>query len=399
MQREVFKMPDIKVAPTIASHKIFSHPERVRSALLDPRHTTPITLDVDPTTSCNSRCPNCTFPDTSRMFLNFDLYRRTVEEASRMGVKAITFTGGGEPTLHPRFMEMVETAKAYGLEVGLITNGLAFSPEIAERALPMLKWVRFSVDAGSPEMYFKTHGLHEKAFAQLTENIKTAGKIKRDRNLNTRLGASYLILGSSMYDAKLAIKLGLAAGLDYLQFKPMQLRDTQILGGYRYDLKVIRDVKGYLESHLTSDLRYLKAEDLDSYNEAFHIYFTRFRPQFLEAGPREYRQSQICFGQRFTTSLAADGRIYGCCHYKYDPDFELGNLHFDSFKAIWGSERRMRFLDGLDPRKRCLQVCKLEGLNELFWENFGGLDAEGILEKMKEIDTQAPVDYPDRNFI
>jgi len=390
-------MPSTIVAPSIVSHKVFMHPERVRSALLDPRHTPPITLDVDPTTTCNSRCPNCTFPDTGRMFLDFDLYKRTIEEVSRLGVKAITFTGGGEPTLHPRFMEMLETAIAYGLGVGLITNGLAFSPELAEKALPLLKWVRFSLDAGSPEMYFKTHGLYEKAFAQLTENIKMAGQIKRNRNLSTRLGASYLILESSIFDATLAIRLGLAAGLDYLQFKPMQLRDTRILGGYRYDLKVIRDVKEYLESHLRSDLRYLKAEDIDNYNEAFHVYFTRFRPQFLEAGPREYRQSPTCFGQRFTTSLAADGRIYGCCHYKYDPDFELGNLHFDSFEAIWGSERRMRFFDGLDPRKRCLKVCKLEGLNELFWENLGGLDAEGILRRMSEM--PAPADYPDPNFI
>lgn len=379
-------MPSTIVAPSIVSHKVFIHPERVRSALLDPRRTPPITLDVDPTTSCNSRCPNCTFPDSGRMFLDFDLYRRTIEEVSRLGVKAISFTGGGEPTLHPRFMEMLECAKAYGLEVGLITNGLAFSQELAERALPLLKWIRFSLDAGSAEMYRKTHGLNEKAFAQLTDNIRMAGQIKRNRNLNARLGASYLILESDPADFRGAVKLGQAAGLDYLQFKPMQLHDSSAKGGYKYDLDVIREVE-----------RHLRPLVSQNYGEAFHVYFTRFCPQLMESGPLEYRQSPTCFGQRFTTSLAADGRLYACCHYKYSPDFELGNLHFDSFENIWGSERRLRFLEGLDPRKSCLRVCKLEGLNEMFWEKFGGLDAGGILKRISEM--PAPADYPDPNFI
>jgi len=369
-------MPNAIIAPTIASHKVFAHPERVRSALLNPRHTPPITLDVDPTTSCNSHCPNCTFPDTGRMFLDFDLYKRTVEEVSRLGIKAITFTGGGEPTLHPRFLEMIETAKAYGLEVGLITNGLAFSREIAERALPMLSWVRFSLDAGSPEMYRKTHGLNEIAFVKLTENIASAVKIKRDQKLNTRLGASYLILEADQADFRKAVELGQAAGLDYLQFKPMQIHDLSSVGGYSYNLPVIREAEKYLRPLVSQN-----------YGEAFNVYFTRLCPQMMDSGPLEYRQSQTCFGQRFTTSLAADGRLYACCHYKYDPDFELGNLHFDSFETIWGSERRMAFLKVLDPRKRCLQVCKLEGLNELFWA------------KMDEIEFQAPLNYPDPNFI
>jgi radical SAM protein with 4Fe4S-binding SPASM domain len=310
------------------------------------------------------------------MFLDFDLYRQTVEEASRMGVRAITFTGGGEPTLHPRFLEMIETARAYGLEVGLITNGLAFSLELAEMALPLLKWVRFSLDAGSPEMYCKTHGLDEKAFAQLTENIGSAVKIKKDQNLNTRLGASYLILEADLADFRKAIKIGQSAGLDYLQFKPIQLHDPTAVGGYSYNLPVIREAEKYIRPLVDQN-----------YGEAFHVYFTRLCPQLMETGPLEYRQSPVCYGQRFTTSLAADGRLYACCHYKYDPDFELGNLHFDSFETIWGSERRMAFLKGLNPRKRCLPVCKLEELNELFWE------------KVDEIKVQAPVNYPDPNFI
>ena len=375
-------MPSTISAPTMASHKVLMHPERVRGALLDPRHTPPITLDVDTTTACNSRCPNCTFPDTGRMFLDFDLYKRTIEEVSRLGVKAITFTGGGEPTLHPRFMEMIETAKAHGLEIGLITNGLAFSPEIAVRALPLLNWVRFSLDAGSSEMYRKTHGLNEKAFVQLTENIETAVKLKRDQYLNARLGASYLILESDPPDFRRAVELGQAIGLDYLQFKPMQLHDPSAKGGYKYNLDVIREAEKHLRPLVSQN-----------YGEAFHVYFTRFCPQLIESGPLEYRQSPTCFGQRFTTSLAADGRLYACCHYKYDPDFELGNLYFDSFETIWSSERRIRFLEVLNPIIKCLQGCKLENLNER------KLDAAGNLEKMRGIEIRTPVNYPDPNFI
>ena len=372
------------LAPAAVGQKIYLHPKRIKDALANPAATFPITLDVDPTTTCNSRCPKCTFPNTGKMFLDFDLFKRTIKEAAQLGVKAVAFTGGGEPTLHPRFIEMVKTVKENGLEAGLITNGLAFSARMAEETLPMLEWVRFSLDAGSAEMYHKTHGLNEVQFNKLASNITSACKIRKRLGFPIGMGASYLILEANEADFQGAIRIARGTGLNFLQFKPMQLHDLCAIGGFTYDLEVLRSAERMLKEKLTGD-----------YGETFHVYLTRMCPHLMGKGSVEYRESPLCYGQRFTTSLGADGRLYACCHYKYDPRFELGNLNFSTFQQIWTSKQRHSLLFGIQPQKSCLNNCKLEGLNEDL-HRLAGLTIEEMEQQLRE---KAGQNCKDANFI
>ncbi|MBI5699013.1 radical SAM protein [Candidatus Saganbacteria bacterium] len=384
-------MPGSTVAPQVAGPKVFAHPRTLRDAVIFRRDALPLHLEVDLTTNCNSRCPHCTFQDTDKDYiLDSWVFNRVILDASGMGLRAVTFTGGGEPTLNPEFAGMVQNVRALGLKAGLITNGLAFSPEMAEKVLPHLSWVRFSLDAGSPEMYGKTHGLNKKAFSRLIDNIQKAAQTKRGMKLSTSLGASYLVLESDPVDFKRAVELGRAMGLDYVQFKPMQLRNPSAVGGYSYNIPVLCEAVKHLRQLVDQD-----------YGEAFHVYFTRFCPQLLDAGQLEHRKSVFCFGQQLTTSLAADGFLYACCHHKYDPDFELGDLRTDDFRTIWTSEKREKFFYGMNPQKRCLPDCRFADLNERFWEeyhtNFLSLrDYYEIWEKA-EMDTNNPT-CPDSNL-
>lgn len=64
--------------------------------------------------------------------------------ASR-GVKAVHFTGG-EPTIHPRFVEVLQLARRLGMRTSVGTIGTMLSrPDFAARALPWLDEALFSV--------------------------------------------------------------------------------------------------------------------------------------------------------------------------------------------------------------------------------------------------------------
>jgi MoaA/NifB/PqqE/SkfB family radical SAM enzyme len=47
------------------------------------------------------------------------LVRRALAELYRTGVKAVVWSGGGEPTVHPAWVEIVALAASYGLEQGI----------------------------------------------------------------------------------------------------------------------------------------------------------------------------------------------------------------------------------------------------------------------------------------
>lgn len=84
-------------------------------------------------------------------------YEKVIEildDCVEMGVGAIQLTGGGEPTAHPRFEDIVRAIIGHGLQLALVTNGVALR-EPRFTLLNDAAWVRVSVDAGKSETYGK----------------------------------------------------------------------------------------------------------------------------------------------------------------------------------------------------------------------------------------------------
>ncbi len=106
------------------------------------------------TDGCDLRCPICLgAPQERGSFLTPDQMRdmvgRVVEHA---GTGAIVTLGGGEPTVHPRFFELVEIIRERGIrDIWVYTNGRrvardpAFAPRCAALGLTVvLQWDGFS---------------------------------------------------------------------------------------------------------------------------------------------------------------------------------------------------------------------------------------------------------------
>lgn len=75
-----------------------------------------------------------------------------LEYFAALGTRAISITGGGEPTAHPRLREICEACRRLDIEINLITNGLAWGRSCPEWANDLLSLISVStVDpAGEP---------------------------------------------------------------------------------------------------------------------------------------------------------------------------------------------------------------------------------------------------------
>ena len=86
----------------------------------------PITVEVDLTNHCNHRCSFCVWGEhisTDKSTLKKENILKCIEGMRKLGSKAITFTGGGEPMIHKDFYEILVISKKMGFDCGLITNG------------------------------------------------------------------------------------------------------------------------------------------------------------------------------------------------------------------------------------------------------------------------------------
>jgi len=89
----------------------------------------PVHIDFETTNFCNLKCTMC--PHSldggfgEQGIMDFDIFKKVIDEGAGEGLKSIKLNIRGEPLLHPRLADMVRYAKTKGIiEVMFNTNGL-----------------------------------------------------------------------------------------------------------------------------------------------------------------------------------------------------------------------------------------------------------------------------------
>jgi tetraether lipid synthase len=125
-------------------------------------HTKPNTVAIDVTNRCNQRCPIClAYVDAMGFSYEppleyFDkIYKSFLNQNPRPNICFF----GGEPTVHPSFLEIVRAARAYGYKVQLFTNGLKLADmEYCQKLCSMGVQINFGFDGTKPEVYKTLRG-------------------------------------------------------------------------------------------------------------------------------------------------------------------------------------------------------------------------------------------------
>jgi len=136
-----------------------------------------IVLEVS--TRCNLQCIHC-FRYAVQGFeyrdLDFESYKKIVDNAVESGVKKIVFTGWGEPTINPFILDMLEYAKKHGLYTVLNTNGFLLR-EIASDIVEVgVDELYVSIDAVDIELYEKIRRLGDLSI--VSQGLKTLFEYK-----------------------------------------------------------------------------------------------------------------------------------------------------------------------------------------------------------------------------
>ena len=88
-------------------------------------------LLIEPVSTCNLRCPFCFQTDksfTKKPFMgviDFDFFKKLIDQADKLETGAITIASRGEPTMHKQYIEMLEyiNQKENIFEIKTNTNG------------------------------------------------------------------------------------------------------------------------------------------------------------------------------------------------------------------------------------------------------------------------------------
>jgi MoaA/NifB/PqqE/SkfB family radical SAM enzyme len=141
-----------------------------------------------------------------RDFMPVEAFEERLEFLKRSDIQDVRFLGG-EPTLHPRFVELVDRARAADLGVVVFTNGL-----ITEKALACLENLPAEECTVMVNVNEPTAAGHDGAFRQRFETMRRLGKRALPGFNIYRLDCEmdFLIALIDDTDCKPVIRLGMA---------------------------------------------------------------------------------------------------------------------------------------------------------------------------------------------
>ena len=286
----------------------------------------PLSVAIEPTTSCNLRCPEC--PSGLRAFtrptgmLQKDFYRETIDQLHK-DIFYIIFYFQGEPYLNPNFLEMVQYAAKKGLYTATSTNAHYLSEENARKTVESgLDRLIISIDGTTQEVYeqYRVGGSLEKVLQGARNIVKWKKELK---SKTPYVFFQFLVVKPNEHQIEDVKRLAAEIGVDDIRFKTAQVYDfendpnqliptIQRFSRYRKNKEGHTVVKNPLQNH--------------------------------------------CWRLWHAPVITWDGLVVPCCFDK-DALHQLGDLKGKSFREIWQDEKYRQFRKELLGGRKNIDIC------------------------------------------
>lgn len=351
-------MSGTSVAHPFNPGKLLWHRAEIEAMFAGEQTRGPVSLEWDLSNVCNHDCAFCSFGTKES-----DGYRQQnwkhfptdrafalVPELAAAGVQSITFTGGGEPLMHPKASEVMAAVRDAGMSFGLVSNGYLLREKVRKVVAESAVFLRVSLDSGTPETHQVMHRTNGLQFLEILDNIKAvideAKSLNRARPLT--VGASFCVTDRNWSEIGQCAAQLKAIGANYLEVRPTYPTTWR---GDGWDMAL---------SNISNAQRAL-TDARDAYNDdAFQIIGMLDRFASLENPEKGYTKCQI---GPLTSVLGAEGSLWHCCVQRGQDAFKLSNVLHQTFASAWSEAQAKRMADIIDVGK-CPR-CRYDGLNRI----------------------------------
>ena len=329
--------------------KLLYHMDRVLEWQSGKR-IAPLFIDIGATKTCNIKCRFCygTYQVMTGEVIPEDVLCNLLRDAPRLGVKGMTFTGDGEPTLNPALYDAVQIGKQNGLDIAVATNGLKLNAKQISILLDSLVWLRFTICSADKESYKFMHGVD--AFHKVIDNIKLAVELKAQMKLKTTVGMQ-MVLTPDCFDQVLPLsRLAIELGVDYLQIKQFSDPGDERLHRFDYEKYQVPSVR--------DDLKEAEAMSTEDTNIII-------KWGMIGQIKRKYDH---CIDLPFLFQISGNSKCYPCGYLFNKDEFCYGDLKEQSLEETITSEHYWTIIEHMatkfDVHKDCMGRCRHDFTNE-----------------------------------
>ncbi|MEM7233802.1 MAG: radical SAM protein, partial [Planctomycetota bacterium] len=359
-----------------------------------PDHA-PVSINLDLTTACNYACDHCVDMDILNMGIKYQ-YEKLTNSLERMcdkGLKSVILIGGGEPTVFPKFPEIVDLLKDRGCKVAVVSNGSGMRRiEPVAHRFDEDDWVRLSLDSGSDPTF---QAMHKPKKAISLEQICEDVRDVKSKHPGLRIGFSFIVTwkGAFTNDTKIveniheieqATKLAKDHLFDYISVKPFLVRspenNAEIVG-----VNDSWDDFDDIIDRIRASVERAKAHETDTFKV---VESTNLRVLENKSYANYTKQPKNCHFTYFRQVLSPLG-LFNCPVYRHVDHAQIGDKHAYATQEDYDATREKmgRLIQTFDASCECSQVTCL--YNSANWM------IEDLIENPEKLDTLEA--SPERN--
>jgi radical SAM protein with 4Fe4S-binding SPASM domain len=287
---------------------------------------TPVSISIEPTTSCNLRCPEC--PSGLRAFtrptgmLGEDLFKKTIDEISDRLLYLI-FYFQGEPYLNTRFLDLVRYASAKGIYTATSTNAHYLNDENARKTVESgLDRLIISIDGTTQETYqsYRIGGKLDKVIKGAENIIKWKRELKSS---TPHVIFQFLVVRPNEHQIPELKKLAARIGVDEVGLKTAQVYD------YENGNPLIPTIGKYSRYRKDADGKYHIKNALVNH----------------------------CWKLWHSCVITWDGIVVPCCFDK-DAEYRMGTVKETGFRKVWTNDTYKNFRASVLRSRSGIEMCK-----------------------------------------
>jgi MoaA/NifB/PqqE/SkfB family radical SAM enzyme len=356
----------------------------------------PDCVQIDLTNDCNNNCIACwcnspllgdkeISPVVKRQALDYGIVTRLIDKLSAMGTRELFFSGGGEPFMHSRLIDILAYAKRKGFTCHLNTNFTLADEAVISKLIDIgLDYLIISLWAATAETYVVTHPNKDKlVFSRMQSLLKFLWQRK---NTSPKVRIYNVISNLNYKEFTEMIDFALDNRCDCVEFTVVDtipgktdrllLDNAQALYILEMCEKARLDKRYYANGgrFIISNFDQFKRRVCSKYsNDA------EYDRGILEDMP--------CYVGWLFARVLADGNVNSCLKSHRMP---IGNIYDEDFGIIWNGYKQREFrkatisygkrsglfsMIGNDPDKGigCYKSCDDLGRNVFMHERIGKL--------------------------
>lgn len=332
------------------------------------------------TRACNLKCVHCyeNAGAKGKDELSTKEALRGIDILADAGVLILAFSGG-EPTMRPDILQLIEHSSSRGMYTAMATNAIVFSSrkKVQEFKKAGLQFAQISLDGLNPETHDQFRGV-QGCFEKTVQGIKnciaeglfvemaaTATRFNYKEipgmiDFAEKLGVNWFMLynfvptGRGVEIMKSDLTPDEREDVLKLCWNKMKVAHVDVLSTAPQFARIAQEIEA--KPILTGDAG-LIASGAQSQSEDYVVPTHFYNPKLSGQLKRLADFIGGCGAGRFYLSLEPNGDIYPCVFFPHDKAMKVGNLFKDDFEKIWRSSKLFWKIRDKDKLKESCGSC------------------------------------------